>query len=179
MTISESHQRSLMRAGIGQRYIRKEFADLKDGDRYSQETDVLDATQIKNGKGILFVGGPSVTADTVFYLAAKRMHLSGIGCRVTTLPTLVRAVSKDAEVLHEWMDTSALYIDGFYVKRLDNTCPFRPYEMVYVEDFLKDRISKDRPIFLKSSVQVSAITGWWSDDFVQLVSDVTLTVRVD
>jgi len=176
MTMPDHHRVSLTRAGIFQPFHEMVLANLPGGNA------VIDAlpkyAEIKKGRGLTFIG-VSVPCGEAFFVCAKDLHLAGIKCRVITTTKLARAITKDANILDEWSDCDALFVDRFFVARKPvSECPFRGYEVDGIEEFLGERLNKRRAVFFKADAIVTPELGWWSEGFLKLVSNTNNTVKV-
>ena len=172
--INPSHARSLVRAGIGKIYHEMSWKEVTKCPDLSHP----DYSEIREGIGISFVGVPSNNLNTLFYLYARDMHLSGVGCRVVRLATLIRSVGKQAEIVSDWMEIPALFIDGFFLDNPYKEGPFRPYEMLAGEELIRDRISCGRPVFVKANQGILECASWWTPDILQLIAKKTVTIKV-
>lgn len=178
--IDDGVRASLTRAGIGTDYHNRSLAEAPGGDDLVKWVTANGRTFFRTGGVAAFVGRSS-RATNAMMLFARALHLSGVGVRVTNLPTLVRILDRDdTEALARLEEAPVLVVTRFYAPATRTDCPLTGWQSLMVEEFLTERKSNGNGlvshVYEPFDRQTSPV--WWRPDFLEAIGSNAKVVEI-
>lgn len=177
MEITDEVRSSLSRAGIGRIYHERALSSLGEQHPIATWFKRMARPDILAGRGFVLVGA-SPDAYDAFMLAARRLHMNGVGVGVVHMSDLIEHITRVDR--HERVErATALFIKGFYVPAANQPAPYEPRELRRVTHYLDDWMEERRPLFVQATANLTPQQpGWWRDDFIARVQRVSETLEV-
>lgn len=175
--LTDEVRSSLSRAGIGRIYHDRTLDSLGEAHPVATWFKRMNPVSIRSGSGFVLVGASPAAYDA-FLLAARRLHLNGVGVGVVHMSDLIEHITRVDH--HERIErAAALFIKGFYTPTRGQPAPYEPRELRRISHFLDDRIEERVPLFLQATAPLSPQqAGWWSEDFIGRVQRASESLEV-
>lgn len=178
--IDDGIQASLRRAGIPSKLFRATLTSIPEGDELVQWIKAEGRAFFSEGGTFVFIGEPPA-ADRAALLFGRALHLMGIGVRVVSVQTLVKALDGDDDDFIAKLDEApVLVLTRFYSPEDADDRPFTRWQTMLVEDYLLERQSLGKGVVLHSYRPFGDMNApnWWRRDFVHSMSTKVREVEI-